>query len=79
MCSSDLVSIDTTFHLKRHKDGQNEEIIHPWRVEERANHSVLSGLGETHLFLFPDGLGQHVDSQGGFKHPTNLQVIDLLS
>jgi hypothetical protein len=26
---------------------------------------------------FPDSSDEWVDSQGGFKHPTNLQVVEL--
>lgn len=70
------VSIDTTFAVR--KVGGEQETIHPWRVGERADHAVLAGLGETHLFIFPDALTDQVDSQGGFKHPTNLQVVELL-
>ena len=70
------VSIDTTFVLR--KGGSQGEVVHPWRVGERASHEVLSGIGETHLMYFPDFAEQQVDSRGGFKHPTNLvlQRID---
>jgi hypothetical protein len=71
------VSIDTTFALKRHLAPGEAERIHPWRVDERASHQVLAGLGETHLFFFPDTLDEMVDNRGGFKHPTNLQLIEL--
>lgn len=70
------VSIDTTFHLKR--EVSNEK-IHQWRTGERAPHSVLLGAGETHLFVFPDSATAMVDSRGGFKHPTTLSIINLLS
>jgi hypothetical protein len=72
------VSIDTTFAMKRPHANRKGETIHPWRVEERAAHSVLARLGETHLFVFPDSVDAQVDSQGGFKHPTNLRVVELL-
>ena len=72
------VSIDTTFALKRDEQDDEPERIHPWRTEERAAHEVLVGLGETHLFVFPDRLEQQVDSEGGFKHPTNLRLVELL-
>ncbi len=72
------VSIDTTFALKRIGSHREEEKIHPWRENERAPHQVLMRLGETHLFLFPDDTTQQVDSQGGFKHPTNLKLTKLL-
>ena len=72
------VSIDTTFALKRTASNNGKERIHPWRTEERASPDVLSGLGETHLFLFPDHEEQQVDSKGGFKHPTNLKLTKLL-
>lgn len=64
------LSIDTTFVLR--KPGSDAEVMHPWRKEERVSHEVLSGVGETHLLYFPDSPDQQVDSQGGFKHPTNL-------
>lgn len=69
------VSIDTTFVLR--KPGVSAEVIHPWRKEERVFHKVLSGIGETHLLYFPDTVEQQVDSQGGFKHPTNLRVTRI--
>lgn len=72
------VSIDTTFALERTRPPGAPEKIHPWRVDERATHDVLAGLGESHLFLFPDSIHDQVDSQGGFRHPTNLQVVELL-
>ena len=71
------VSIDTTFHLKRTKNENKPEVIHPWRAQERASHDVLVGLGQTHLFFFPDDINQIVDSKGGFKHASNLKIIKL--
>ncbi len=75
--ASHRVSIDTTFVPVRKYKGGDGETIHPWRENERATHKVLSSLGETHLFHFPDSVDQQVDSQGGFKHPTNLVVKEL--
>ena len=72
------VSIDTTFALKRDERAGEPERIHPWRTEERASHEVLVSVGETHLFVFPDRVEQKVDSEGGFKHPTNLRLVELL-
>jgi len=72
------ISIDTTFALKRNRGQGMQEVIHPWRENERLAPETLSKLGETHLFVFPDSVEQQVDSQGGFKHPTNLGVIPLL-
>jgi hypothetical protein len=72
------VSIDTTFALKRDRRDGASERIHPWRTEERASPEVLAHIGETHLFVFPDRVEQRVDSKGGFKHPTNLRLIELL-
>ena len=71
------VSIDTTFHLKRRQSKDGKETIHPWRIEERAPHDMLLGLGQTHLFFFADDINQIVDSRGGFKHPTNLKILEL--
>ena len=73
------ISIDTTFALKRPTKKGEKETIHPWRKEERATHEILNRLGETHLFVFPDTVDAHVDSQGGFKHPTNLQLVEILN
>ena len=73
------VSIDTTFALKRPRKPGHKETIHPWRKDERATHEILSRLGEKHLFVFPDSIHQQVDSQGGFKHPTNLKLVEILS
>lgn len=72
------LSIDTTFVLRKPGiQGEVLEVIHPWRAEERVTHAVMSGIGETHLLYFPDAPDQQVDSRGGFKHPTNLQVLRL--
>lgn len=68
------VSIDTTFALKRDMD---TEIIHPWRENERANCDTVSNIGSEYLFVFPDSVDKQVDSQGGFKHPTNLHIKKL--
>ena len=75
--ASSRVSIDTTFALERSRLRGAAETIHPWRVNERATHEVLNRLGQSHLFVFPDSIHDRVDSQGGFKHPTNLKVVDL--
>ena len=69
-------SIDTTFVLK--KSDAVSERIHPWREGERASDELLRGIGETHFFVFADSAEQQVDSQGGFKHPTSLQILKLL-
>ncbi len=71
------VSIDTTFVPIRDNRGEQFEVIHPWRENERAPHEVLRNLGETHLFYFPDRVDEQVDSQGGFKHPSHLLVKEL--
>jgi len=71
------VSIDTTFALKKRKSSK-KETIHPWRVNERASHDTLLGLGATHLFVFPDSMKQQVDSRGGFRHPSHLEIVNLL-
>ena len=72
--SKTRISIDTTFHLKRDR---SEETIHPWRAHERASHEVMQKLTEDYLFYFADSMDQQVDSEGGFKHPTNLKLISL--
>ncbi len=69
------VSIDTTFVLK--KRGMSEK-IHKWRENERASDALLKGVGETHLFYFPDPPEAQVDTQGGFKHPTRLLIKTLV-
>ena len=71
------ISIDTTFVLKRPGDTRSPEKIHPWRENERATQQILSSLGSEKLFYFPDSNDQFVDSEGGFKHPTNLKIIEL--
>lgn len=72
------VTIDTTFVPRRDKPQDEKETIHPWRENERATHETLCNLGLTHLFVFPDDIKQKVDSQGGFKHPSNLRIVKLL-
>ena len=69
------VTIDTTFVLNRPEPILGTE--HPWRENERATHDVFSSLGSEKLFYFPDSNEQFVDSEGGFKHPTNLHILDL--
>lgn len=71
------ISIDTTFALKRLRR-EGGEVIHPWREGERASNETLMRLGEQQIFVFPDKEDQHVDSEGGFKHPTNLKLVPLL-
>lgn len=70
------VSIDTTFAMQ--KAAGDPEVIHPWRVGERASHQELLNVGMTRLFVFPDTEDQQVDSQGGFKHPSNLRIVSIL-
>lgn len=72
------VTIDTTFVPTRIRPQEEKEIIHPWRVNERASHHVLLNLGMGPLFVFPDDIEKKVDSEGGFKHPTNLHIMELL-
>ena len=71
------VTIDTTFVLKKLDDHRTAESIHEWREGERAEPEILKNLGEQSIFYFPDSANQHVDSEGGFKHPTNLEVISF--
>lgn len=75
--SGTRVSIDTTFVLRKAPIPGTAEVIHPWREGERSSHCAMSGLGESHLFYFPDTMDQQVDSAGGFKHPTNLHILEL--
>ena len=69
------VSIDTTFVLKKKAMAEK---LHEWRAGERASDAVLHGIGETHLFHFPDAPDKQVDVGSGFKHPTNLRLVELL-
>jgi hypothetical protein len=71
------VTIDTTFVLKKTDDHRVAENIHEWREGERAAPHILEKVGEESILYFPDRPDQHVDSQGGFKHPTNLTVVSL--
>jgi hypothetical protein len=71
------VTIDTTFVLKKADDHRAAENIHEWREGERAAPHVLEKVGEESILYFPDRPDQQVDSQGGFKHPTNLEVVSL--
>lgn len=72
------VSIDTTFALRRgSKTKASAEVIHPWRLNERASHESLLGLGERQLFYFPDGNDQWRDVGKGFKHPSRLKILNL--
>ena len=69
------VTLDTTFVLNRPEPILGTE--HPWRENERATNETLSSLGDQKLFYFPDTNEEFVDSEGGFKHPTNLHILDL--
>lgn len=71
------VSIDTTFVLKKADDHREAENIHEWREGERAAPHILEKVGEESILYFPDRPNQHVDSEGGFKHPSNLMVVSL--
>ena len=68
--SSDVCSSDLRPHSRR-----DEEVIHPWRKGERTDNATLRKLGEEQLFVFPDFESQQVDSQDGFKHPTNMKIL----
>jgi hypothetical protein len=71
-------SIDTTFALKRlATENIGQEVIHPWRESERLDPKRFANIGLENLFLFPNRIGENVDSSKGFKHPTELQVIDF--
>lgn len=72
-CGSRL-SIDTTFVLRRPIMRDTE---HPWRKGERTSHQILNGIGETHLFYFPDAPGIHKDVGQGFKHSAHLEIVEL--
>ncbi len=69
------ISIDTTFAFPS-QPGQ-EEKIHPWRIDERANQKDLGDVGRRTFFFFNNSWDDRVDNKGGFKHPTNLRVVDL--
>lgn len=72
--ASARISIDTTFVLR--KLSSTKEIIHPWRLGERAAHSTLLGLGSTHFLSFPDAPEDRVDSVA-FQHPTRMMIKEL--
>ena len=70
------VSIDTTFVMKGFFSGSgSKEVIHHWREDERMKHEDLMTIGEKTFFIFPDSNKQHASSEEGFKHPTNLSVL----
>lgn len=73
-------SIDTTFSMTRSVEEENsaEQRMHEWRKEERASQADLFQVGKTKLFVFPDAAEKQVDSRGGFKHPTTLELINIL-
>ena len=73
------LSIDTTFVIKKPNDNRAPETIHKWREGARAMPNLLSNLGSDSLLYFPHGMNEFVDSEGGFKHPSNLKVIDLVN
>jgi hypothetical protein len=37
---------------------------------------ILSSLGSERILYFPDRVDDWVDSAGGFKHPTNLHIVN---
>ncbi len=72
------ISIDTTFALKRLSEAKGkDEVIHDWRKNERMSPDMLATIGEKCMFYFPQTLDQQVDSKGGFKHPTELEVVNF--
>ncbi len=73
--SGPRLSIDTTFAMPNLGE---KEVIHEWRLDERASHQDLQDIGVRKLFLFPDTNEDQVDSRGGYKHPTNLAIAKLL-
>lgn len=66
------VSIDTTFAFV-----SDNETIHPWRENERADHGTMMTIGNTKVFFFPQSENEITDNRGGFKHPTTLVIRDL--
>jgi len=72
------ISLDTSFHVNRARGGGDFGLIHADRLEEYLAPEVLAGLGETHLFLFPDTVDQRRPNTSGYRHPANLHVVELL-
>lgn len=66
------VSIDTTFGLERVG-------LFPPREHRgiRVGWDVVTGLGQTHLLVFPNTADEHVDTEGGKRQAVNCNVRKL--
>ena len=50
-----------------------------WLVGNSMTIADLAIAAQLSLLYFPHGMNEFVDSEGGFKHPSNLKVIDLVN
>ncbi len=72
------LGIDTTFGIKGPEQIASEtSFVRKWRGQ-RATWDVVKGLGQTHLFVFPNRADEWVDCEGGRKQAVNCQVRRLV-
>lgn len=71
-------SIDTTFGLEDADLLSCPEIVYTRQYRgTRVGWDVVTGLGQTHLFVFPNRTDEHVDDQGGRVQAVNCKVRQL--
>jgi hypothetical protein len=72
------VSIDTRFNPKRSGDVIGCDSASAQEIGEYIPHSVLTGLGATHLYFFPDSVEDGVPAPHGLnRHVSNVRVLAL--
>jgi hypothetical protein len=77
------ISLDTGFDVKMpnlksfKKTFVNKIDVKKARSKETVNNSQFLNVGKETYFHFPDHYGKKVNSKGGFKHPSNVNLIKL--
>lgn len=71
------VSIDTTFGLEEANRFVGSGVGGRSYRGTRVSWDVVTGLGQTHLLVFPNRTDEHVDDQGGRVQAVNCKVMKL--
>ena len=77
------VSLDTGFDMKMPdlesfaKTDIDNIDVKKLRYQETITNSEFLNVGRKTYFHFPDKMSKKVQSKGGFKHPSNVQIINL--
>ena len=77
------ISLDTGFDIKMpnlrsfKRTIVNKINVKKIRLKETINNSQFLNIGEKTYFHFPDSYKKKVYSKGGFKHPSNVNLVRL--